>query len=1109
MAPPITFFLSIGESPGLGLGTEGQQGQSNLWKSGLFSFSDTLPRPTLWALPSPVVYNGTNVTFRCQGPLRSGRFQLWKDGELRDERNASRELAEFELRNVNGMTDARNYSCRYGQGPLWSDFSEPLALVVTGFFPQPQISTHIHLQVNPGRQVTILCKKLPSIFSQDYIFVLLEAESLKPLKKKSPTENTVFFTFPSVRIQDSGNYSCIYYKKTAPYIGSKPSQALKLTVLGKLPKPTLWTQSGLVVIPGTNITFWCSRPKLSFLKEVTFTLWRPWTGKYLNEQSSGELWTSFLLPSVRPGDTGSYRCTYKEMTASARNSENSDDLKLLVTGSLPKPTLSALPGLVVEPGTHVTLQCEHPPSYSSLWGVTFILLKVGISQPLQRQSPGGTSADFLLLSVRAQDAGSYSCVYHEEMMTLSQVSEPSEVLEIWVTDALPKASLSVRPVPEIASGVNVTLLCQGPSRGTGIVLYKEGGKQILPSMYTTQDGAQFSLTHVTPKHSGNYSCGYQPGTEGSLWTQLSDPLELIVRDHLPKPTLWADPSPVVAKGANVTLQCQGRLGSDIYQLWKDEELQDERKASRKLTEFMLRNVDDVIDARDYSCRYRHGHSWSELSDPLALVVLTEELPKPSISSPDGSTESPGETATIYCQMSEMTPSHDYSFALLEAKSLEPLQRKSLAGTKAAFSLPALKKENSGEYSCIYYKRTTPYRGSQPSQTRELRVLGLFPKPILWVQSGLIVFPGTNISFWCSRPKLYSLEKVIFTLWKVETQKSLQEHISVEPWTRFVLSSVEPKDTGSYSCTYRHLTDSDKGSESSDALKLIVTGSLPKPSLFAFPDLVVKPGVHVTLQCRQPLQSPLWGVTFALLKVGAPQPLQSQSPTGTSADFLLLSVRAQDAGNYSCIYSSRTVPYQVSEPSEVLEIWVTDTLYKASLSVWPDSEVESGTNVTFLCRGPSWSTRFVLYKEREEKILLTMDTTQDGAQWFLIQVTPQNSGNYRCSYQSGTNESLWEQSSDPLELTVRASVPSTTLIITLSCVSFFIFFLLLLAFLCHRSISMDTEVAKGRPRESLVPMTEDLQGVTYTQLNIGALNKRHKDTKKTPSETIVYATVSLD
>ncbi|XP_044524494.1 immunoglobulin superfamily member 1-like [Gracilinanus agilis] len=377
-------------------------------------------------MPSPVVSNGSDVTFRCQGPLRSGRFQLWKDRELRDERNASKQLAEFKLRNVDGTTDARSYSCRYAQGPLWSEFSEPLALVVTGFFSQPYISTQTDIPISSGRKVTIFCEKSPITFSQDYIFVLLEAKSLKPLRKQSSSAIS-YFIFPSVRIQDSGNYSCIYYKKTAPYKGSQPSQALKLTILGTLPKPTLWTLSGLVVIPGTNITFWCSRPKLSFLKEVTFILWKPWTRTYLNAQSSGELWTSFVLPSVRPEDTGSYSCTYKEMTASARNSEGSDVLKLVVT------------------------------------------------------------------------------------------------------DALPKASLSIWPAPEIASGVNVTLLCQGPSRYTEIVLYKEGDEKILPSTYTTQDGAQFFLTHVTPKHSGNYSCGYQSGTEDSLWTQLSDPLELIVR----------------------------------------------------------------------------------------------------------------------------------------------------------------------------------------------------------------------------------------------------------------------------------------------------------------------------------------------------------------------------------------------------------------------------------------------------------------------------------------------------------------------------------------------------------------------------------------------------
>uniref|UniRef100_A0A4X2L064 Ig-like domain-containing protein n=1 Tax=Vombatus ursinus TaxID=29139 RepID=A0A4X2L064_VOMUR len=199
----------------------------------------------------------------------------------------------------------------------------------------------------------------------------------------------------------------------------------------QLPKPSLWAQPGLVMAPGANITLWCSRSKLSSLEEVTFTLWKAGTQGPLQQQTSADLWTSFLLPSVRPEDTGSYSCTYWKRRASARGSEPSEALELLVPGSLPKPSLSAIPGLVVEPGMHVTLQCRQPPQ-TFLRAVTFVLLKVGTPQPLQSQSPAGTSADFPLLSVRAQDAGDYSCVYHRRMAP-HQVSEPSEVLEIWVT----------------------------------------------------------------------------------------------------------------------------------------------------------------------------------------------------------------------------------------------------------------------------------------------------------------------------------------------------------------------------------------------------------------------------------------------------------------------------------------------------------------------------------------------------------------------------------------------------------------------------------------------------------------------------------------------------
>ncbi|XP_068952820.1 immunoglobulin superfamily member 1-like [Petaurus breviceps papuanus] len=956
MGPTITFLISIAESPG-----------------------------------------GTDVTLRCQGHLGSDRFQLWRDGELREERNASWQQAEFVLRSVDASRDERSYSFLSGQGPLWSELSELLALVVTGAFPKPSISASASSKISPGTTVTIWCQISPKAPFQEYSFALLEAKSLEPLQWQSPAGDRATFSLLSVTAEFTGSYTCIYCKKTAPHMGSIPSQVLELTVTGQLLRPTLWAEPGLLVTPGTNITLWCSRPKSS-LEEVTFTLRKAGTQKPLQQQMQGphrdKAWClhSQLCPGAwqDSGALGDMRHCHCDLESGEERCDNR------LTGSLPKPSLSALPGLLVEPRMHVTLQCQPPPQ-TSLSGLTFTLLKVGTPQALQSQSPAGASADFPLLSVRAQDAGNYSCVYHRKMFPY-HVSEPSEVLELWVTDALPKPSLSAWP--QVTSGANVTLLCQGPSRSSSFVLYKDRDEKILASMQNTQDGAKFFLTHMIPQDSGNYSCSYQLSTNGNLWTQHSDPLQLIVTDPLPRPTLWAVPSPVVPGGADVTLRCQGHLGSDRFQLWKDGEFREERNASWQQAEFMLRSVDAWRDGRSYHCRSGQGPLWSELSEPLALVVT-------------------GTSVTIWCQISQkMAYSQGYSFALLEAKSLEPLQLQSPAGFRAIFSLLSVRPEDTGNYSCVYYRKTAPHKGSHPSKMLELIVPGRFPKPTLGAQSSLVVAPGANITLWCSRPKLSSLGEVIFTLWKAGIQKPLQQQTSADLWTSFLLPSVRPEDTGSYSCAYMDHTVSARESEPSEALELVVPGSLPKPSLSALPGLVVEPGMHVTLQCRQPPQTFLSGLTFTLLKVGTPQALQSQSPAGTSAAFPLLSVRAQDAGNYSCVYYERMAPYQVSEPSEVLELWVTDALPKPSFSAQPGPEVASGANVTFLCWGPSWGSRFVLYKEGGEKDLPRIDTSQGGAQFFLTHVNPQDSGSYSCSYQRVTNGSLWTQHSDPLQLTVR-------------------------------------------------------------------------------------------
>ncbi|XP_051846877.1 immunoglobulin superfamily member 1-like [Antechinus flavipes] len=245
-------------------------------------------------------------------------------------------------------------------------------------------------------------------------------------------------------------------------------------------------------------------------------------------------------------------------------------------------------------------------------------------------------------------------------------------------------------------------------------------------MDITQDGEQLFLTKVILKDFGFH---YQLCTKESLWKKGNDPCRLCLHcevraqtEIFPRPTLWALPSPVVAKGADVTLRCQGQLGSDRFQLWKDGELREERNDSWSQADFVLRKVDDERDARSYRCRSGKGPLWSEYSEPLALMV-TGAFSTPNIGTSPGPLISPGKTVTIWCQIPEQSPTQDCSFALLDAKSLEPLLLQIPAGLRTEFSLPSVRAKDTGSYRCIYYKKTPPHRASHPSPVVELTVLG--------------------------------------------------------------------------------------------------------------------------------------------------------------------------------------------------------------------------------------------------------------------------------------------------------------------------------------------------------------------------------------------------
>ncbi|XP_006897436.1 PREDICTED: T-cell-interacting, activating receptor on myeloid cells protein 1-like [Elephantulus edwardii] len=100
------------------------------------------------------------------------------------------------------------------------------------------------------------------------------------------------------------------------------------------------------------------------------------------------------------------------------------------------------------------------------------------------------------------------------------------------------------------------------------------------------------------------------------------------------------------------------------------------------------------------------------------------------------------------------------------------------------------------------------------------------------------------------------------------------------------------------------------------------GTLPKPSLSAWPSSVVPPKSRVTLRCWSPTKN----VKFAFKKGGTyegnPAPLQHQNPAESTAEFSLLMVTVNDTGIYTCVYHQHEAPFWASTLSNTLEILVT-------------------------------------------------------------------------------------------------------------------------------------------------------------------------------------------
>ncbi|XP_059109775.1 T-cell-interacting, activating receptor on myeloid cells protein 1-like [Peromyscus eremicus] len=194
-----------------------------------------------------------------------------------------------------------------------------------------------------------------------------------------------------------------------------------------------------------------------------------------------------------------------------------------------------------------------------------------------------------------------------------------------------------------------------------------------------------------------------------------------------------------------------------------------------------------------------------------------------------------------------------------------------------------------------------------------------PKPSLSAWPSSVLPTKSSVTMRCRSPapsEYFIFKKEGFVL------DSGKPYDLTEKMAEFHIAELQQNDGGHYTCESFSKWSIDTRTQPSDALLLLVTGYLPKPSLQAYHWGTVPAGSQLTLQCQK-AGSVLGPMRFALLKEGRSAPVQMRSSTGTVLDFSLLNVTARDSGRYSCVYYQAKAPYRASVPSNPLEVSVTE------------------------------------------------------------------------------------------------------------------------------------------------------------------------------------------
>ncbi|KAF5927940.1 hypothetical protein HPG69_009783, partial [Diceros bicornis minor] len=240
---------------------------------------------------------------------------------------------------------------------------------------------------------------------------------------------------------------------------------------------------------------------------------------------------------------------------------------------------------------------------------------------------------------------------------------------------------------------------------------------------------------------------------------------LILFQESPKPSIWADPGPMVTTGYSVTIWSQGSLQADVYHLvakpWDTEPHWTPQK-----NDFFIESM-NPRSAGLYQCAYYTSkNGWSEHSDPL--VVTGKEKASCPLSTVGSSSQAEG--SRVWAQETSALTVHTWGMCTdrlplastlmlsQECRTHSPSQP-----TQAQITKITQWRISSDGHPCLDHggsrgaalsslaeseTQSNPTGWSEPSDPLELVVTGIYSKPSLSALPNPMVTSRANVPCQC-------------------------------------------------------------------------------------------------------------------------------------------------------------------------------------------------------------------------------------------------------------------------------------------------------------------------------------------------------------------------